>query len=442
MMNRNLLILAGILLAFMTRGYAQHPLLQSGPMLGYSEMREVLLWVQTKAPADVQIEYWESGQPARKWATATARTGAKEAFTAKLIADEVLPGKHYDYRVLINKEVVKLPYPTTFQTQTLWQWRTDPPDFSMALGSCAYINDPQFDRPGTPYGGEYELFTAMHGQRPDAMIWLGDNTYLREADWYTRTGIFHRYTHTRSVPELQPLLASTHHYAIWDDHDYGPDNSDRTFVHKELATETFRLFWGNPTFGLPGQGGTTSFFQWSDVEVFLLDDRYFRTPDELKFGERTMLGQAQLTWLVEALTASKATFKLVAIGGQVLNTAPVAETYSNYFPEERAWLLRRLEEENIKNVVFLTGDRHFTELSKYQNSRGNWVYDLTVSPLTSGVVANPEANNALRVAGTVVTKRNFGILRVTGPRDKRTLRMSIYDAAGQELWSQQITKQE
>jgi hypothetical protein len=29
--------------------HAQSSLLQSGPMLGYSEMREVLLWVQTKA---------------------------------------------------------------------------------------------------------------------------------------------------------------------------------------------------------------------------------------------------------------------------------------------------------------------------------------------------------------------------------------------------------
>ncbi len=32
--------------------------IQSGPMVGYSEMREVLLWVQTKQAAKVKFMYW------------------------------------------------------------------------------------------------------------------------------------------------------------------------------------------------------------------------------------------------------------------------------------------------------------------------------------------------------------------------------------------------
>ena len=69
--------------------------------------------------------------------------------------------------------------------------------------------------------------TAIAAQRPDLMLWMGDNTYMREPDWYTRTGVFHRYSHTRELPELQPLLAAASHYATWDDHDYGADNAGK-----------------------------------------------------------------------------------------------------------------------------------------------------------------------------------------------------------------------
>ena len=81
------------------------------------------------------------------------------------------------------------------------------------------------------------------------MIWLGDNVYFREPD-DSRTGVYHRYSHDRSLPELQPLLGSVHHYAIWDDHDYGPNNSDRSFIYKNITLQAFKDFWANPTYGL------------------------------------------------------------------------------------------------------------------------------------------------------------------------------------------------
>ena len=34
------------------------------------------------------------------------------------------------------------------QTQVLWDYRMDPPPFSFVTGSCAYINEAQYDRPG------------------------------------------------------------------------------------------------------------------------------------------------------------------------------------------------------------------------------------------------------------------------------------------------------
>jgi alkaline phosphatase D len=273
---------------------------------------------------------------------------------------------------------------------------------------------------------------------PDAMLWLGDNVYLREADWYSRTGILHRYTDQRSLKELQPLLASTHHYAIWDDHDFGPNDSDRSYHFKDVTLETFELFWGNPTTGVPGVKGITSFFQYHDMDFFLLDDRYHRSPNYRKTGKATIMGEAQLEWLIDALVASRSPFKFVAIGGQVLNTAPVYENYSHHHAEEREYLLKRIEEEGITGVIFLTGDRHHTELSQYTNAAGNVVYDFTVSPLTSGHARNVTEQNDYRVEGTLVTQRNFGLLEFTGPRKARQLKMSIYDVEGKELWSREV----
>lgn len=102
-----------------------------------------------------------------------------------------------------------------------------------------------------------------------------------------------------------------------------------------MATEVFQSFWANPSVGLPGQGGSTSYFQWADIDFFLLDDRYFRTPNRRKTGGQTILGEAQIEWLMDALSASTAPFKMVAIGGQVLTTFAGHETYTNIAPAER-----------------------------------------------------------------------------------------------------------
>ena len=426
-----------LLTIFAVLGFTQKTLLQSGPMLGYTDMVESMLWVQTKSAAKVQIAYWEKDTVSEKKFTDLFFTTKKEAFTAHLIADQVKPGKVYEYQLLINDQPVQFDYPTTFQTQSLWQWRTDPPSFKVAVGSCLYVNEPEYDRPGKPYGGGYQIFETIHAQHPDVMLWLGDNTYLREVDWYTRTGFIHRYTHTRSLSELQPLLASTHHYAIWDDHDYGPNDSDRSSVHKGMAKEIFEMFWANPTYGLPGKEGITSWFEFADMDFFLLDNRTFRNPNQRQTGEQVLLGEHQMEWLIDALVASQSPFKLVCIGGQVLNPRKAHESYANLCPEERTYLLKRIGEEGIKNVVFLTGDVHHSELSKLELSNGSVIYDLTVSPLTSGVYeASP--GNSLLEEGTVVNERNFGILEFSGPRTERVMTMHIINSDGVEMWSREI----
>lgn len=420
-----------------TLAYAQD-LIQSGPMVGYSTMREVLLWVQTTEDASVHFEYYEKGKPNERFNTKVHKTTAEMAYVAKIVANKVLPGKKYAYELFVNGEKITRDYPMEFQSQMLWQWREDPPEVNFVVGSCNYVNEERFDRPGKPYGSEFEIFKSIHQKNPDFMLWLGDNTYLREADWNSRTGFLHRYTHTRSLKEVQPLLASTHHYAIWDDHDFGPNDSDGSFWLKETASEVFKLFWGNPNYDVINKGGITGSFQWADLQFFLLDNRYYRTSNNNFAEQREMLGKEQIDWLINALASSHAPFKFVCIGGQVLSTEAMYENYAT-FPKEQRYLLNKIREAKIEGVIFLDGDRHHTGLSKMKESEDVYpLYDLTCSSLTAGAHDNDEKLNQYRIPETLFGKHNFGLINVSGPRTNRVLKMTIFDKDGEEVWTRII----
>ena len=414
--------------------------LQSGPMVGYSEMREVMLWIQTKQSAKVQVAYKDL-ESKEEFKTAIVETEASNGFTAHLSADQVEPGRKYSGEVFINGLKVNLGYPFEFQSQSLWQYRTDPPTVKFIAGSCAFTNETEFDRPGTPYGGGYEIWKAIGKEKADFMVWLGDNMYLREADWSTWRGILHRYTYARSLEELQPILAQMHHYAIWDDHDFGPNDSDRSFIHKEKTLKAFKLFWANNGYGLPGQSGITGQFTWADCDFFMMDNRYYRSPDRRSTGDRTQFGSVQLEWLIDALKSSRAPFKFVCTGGMVLSTFERYENMVNVHPEERQALLDAIQKEKIPGVIFLTGDRHHTELSYWKPEGGVGVYDFTISPLTSGAHETDEANEHI-VKGTNVGERNYAVIEVSGKFGERVLRMSIQNRKGKELWSREVAQGE
>lgn len=418
--------------------FAQSELLQSGPMVGYSTMKEVLLWVQTTESAKIQFQYYPKDQPENRLESEEFLTQKEEAFTVQAIL-EVQPSIQYQYELYINNQLVERPYPLEFQSQTLWQYRTDPPMFSFAFGSCFHVNETILDRPGEPYGGDYQIMQSIYEKEPDFMVWGGDNIYLRDADWNSQTGIFHRYTHTRSLPELQALLGSVHHYATWDDHDFGPNDSDRSFWNKDKTLKAFKLFWGNPNYIF--EDGITGTFTWNDVQFFLLDDRSYRSPNQDTVTKREIIGEKQMQWLLEALTYSKASFKFIVIGGQVINSADVFENYATY-AEEKQKLIAEITARDIWGVVFLTGDRHHSEISMMPRENAYPLYDITCSPFTSGVHSALDEDNQFRIPDTHIAKRNFTILEVNGKFRERVCNITFYDMNGEELLKYEIKQED
>ena len=423
-----------MLWANMMYGQIQHA-------LGYVGMRSARVWLSTdmEEPVAIAVSLPGSKAPERIF---KSNTLARNGFSCIIDVEGLEPGTTYNYRPFID---VASGYASSrtysLTTQELWQFRKEAPDFRVAIGSCAFVNETAYDRPGEPYGAEFHIFDTIVKKDPDLMLWLGDNIYLREVDVQSYGGIVHRYTHTRSQREIQNLLRYCPNLAIWDDHDFGPNDSNGSFIHKDWTLDAFKAFWPNPSYGLneneTGKGITTQ-FQQSDIDFFLLDNRYHRTwKDTVGNTTPTILGTTQLEWLLQALKKSQAPFKLIAIGGQFLNSAEVSENYSNY-AEERNYIIQAIEKENIRGVVFLTGDRHCGELSFMPLQKENGIYDLTVSPLTSGTFDMSKEENRWRVENTIFCVRHFATLEFTGKKKHRVLTMNVFESNGKLLWTRDI----
>ncbi len=416
--------------------------LRAGPMAGANGQRSVILWLQTEQPASVQLDYRPADSGSR-WQSVVVETRAEDDRVAHVVLSHLEPGTRYRYRVWVEGKLADTG-PLYFHTQKLWQFRDDPPAFTLMTGSCSYFNETRYDRPGRPYGRSTAIFDVMADRQPDLMLWLGDNIYFREADFLARADMALRYWHDRAVPGLQRFLRTGHHLAIWDDHDYGPNNSNRSWVHKDHALTLFKRYWANDSYGLPGVPGVFGQFSYNDVDLFLLDDRYYRDSDEAPDSpDKQLFGPQQMQWLKNALLASRAPFKIIASGGQFLNLNNRFEGW-NHFPAEREGFLRWLEEARVPGVLFLSGDRHHTELMRMPRPGHYPLYELTCSPLTSGShrVKKEKRTPPLAVGTDVVTTQNFCELHFSGPRKKRMLDIRVFDAKGKALWQYEIASGE
>ena len=423
--------------------FSQNEILRSGPMLGYSEMTETVVWLQTRIPAKAQIKYWKQGDTKSVKLSKFIQTNEENDHIARFTISNLEFGIRYEYEVYLNAQKLTFDYSLQFQTQPHWRWRTDPPDFKIALGSCVYINDSLFDRPGKPYGSGFEIFSTITRQKPDLMLWMGDNIYYREPDWLTESAMRYRNAQNRELPELQQLYASTHNYAIWDDHDFGPNDSDRSFRGKDWSFKIFKDYWANNSYGHNDTKGVFGRFEWGDIEFFMLDDRFHRSPNNTPISpEKVMFGEQQMSWLRDSLTSSKATFKIIVGGNQLINPLSPYESWAA-FPVEQKKFFDFIRDFKIDGVVFLSGDRHYAELLKRDDLTAYPLYEFTSSSLTAGS-SNPakeETDSIYRVPNTLVTDvKNFGIIEVSGKPKDRKLTLKTIDLAGKELWKHEISE--
>jgi alkaline phosphatase D len=417
-------------------------------MLGQVELRTASIWLQVSSDiTSVVLAYWKQGHPETILKTIYEGSLGKEFNPLRIDIGGLDINTIYEYQFILNQK--KSSAVGFFHTKNLWQWRDPAPDFSFITGSCAYFNEPIYDRPGKPYGGDSTIFETMAKDTSAFTLWLGDNWYTREVDLQSPWGLWYRASRDRAQPVLKDLLVKMPQYAIWDDHDYGPDNSGSSYGLKDVSREIFMKYWCNPFYG-EDQKGIYSQLSYSDVDLFLTDDRYFRSADEFADSVngkpnpgKHFLGQKQLHWLEDALVQSLATFKIIVVGSQTLNPLSRDEGYFNYSYEYHE-LMDFLNENHIKGVLFLTGDRHHSEIVKTERVNNYDLYDITVSPFTSGVskVRGAEIDNPARVPGSLVEKRNYARISVQGKKNERSCLVQLIGEDGKMLYNWSITEKQ
>ncbi len=420
------------------------PTLVAGPMLGQVEMRTASIWMEVSpAVKKAAVRYWKKDHPETSQLKAFGGILGNEFNPLRIDLGGLDVNQAYAYDLVIDGKTTGTT--AFFRTKDLWQWRKPAPDFSFLTGSCAYFNEARYDRPGKPYGGDSTIFLSMARDSAAFMVWLGDNWYTREADYLSTWGLYYRASLTRALPVMQPFWRAMPHYATWDDHDYGPDDADGSYELKDSSRALFLKYWPNPSYGQE-QSGVYTKISYSDVDIFMTDDRYFRSGDEMKDSldgkpnpDKHFLGKKQMDWLKNALLFSNASFKIIAVGSQVLN--PINKDFEcmHHYPAEYNELMKFLDEQKIKGVLFLSGDRHHSEVIKTDRPNNYTLFDITASPLTSGVarVTGIEVNNPLRIAGTLVETQNYSKFIVTGKKGERKLTVNFLGVDGKQLatWS-------
>ena len=424
-------------------------------MLGFVELRSAKVWCEvSQATKKVSINFRKSSASGAGTTIVYDGTLGQSfnPITFDLTALDF--NTTYQYEITAVADLKSFKKGGKFTTTDLWQWRKNAPDFSFLTGSCAYFNEPAVDRkfvefnnphtPAKPYGGDSTIFESMAKENAAFTLWLGDNWYYREVDFSSEWGLNYRASITRRLPVLQSLMKAMPQLAIWDDHDYGHNDADKTFPLKKDALDIFKKYWPNPSFGDDGVGTYTK-YSFSDVDFFFMDDRWYRSNDKMiatingkPNPEKRMWGEKQMDWLKNALAGSLATFKVIVTGSQTLNPVSPYDCLQSY-PAEFNELMDFLSMQKVNGVLFLTGDRHHSEVIKWDRSQTYPLYDVTTSPFTSGVakVSGNEVNNPARVPSTLVEAQNYARVTVSGAPGSRIMKIEFLGVKGEKLadWS-------
>ena len=310
------------------------------------------------------------------------------------------------------------------------QLRTLTPDrhnIRFAFGSC--MND------SWPQGDIWQQMVALN---PDVIFLIGDNVYTDfSKDVTTPDDLWIRNFQTRNRIKLFKNKKLVPVVAVWDDHDYGMNNSDHSYLYKEESLSVFKTFFASAdtdNFRMPGIGVASSFSIYG-YNFFFLDNRTFRTAKDS--SPQWHFGEMQLQWLWENL-ASKDTAFLVS-GGQFFGGYSHGESFQGNHPERFSDFLSELKDSSAK-VIFLSGDVHFTEIMEIpEELLGYQTYELTSSPIHAA--ARPFAffpKNPLRIEGkgSVI---NFMLVEVSKSNEELHLKATSYTGGGVVLFSGEYT---
>ena len=281
----------------------------------------------------------------------------------------------------------------------------------------------------------------------DLFLLIGDNIYADTQDMAVMRAKYDALKHSRFFRELRakvPVLAT------WDDHDFGANDVGADYPKRRESQEEFLRWLDEPAdsprrqregvyearvFGPAGKR----------VQIVLLDTRYFRSPlqrvarpEEKRLGgayipnpdrAATMLGDEQWRWLGEQLKVP-AELRVLVSSIQFVSEFSGAEAWAN-LPREKQRMLDLIRTTKAAGVIFLSGDRHWCELSRMPGPLGYPLYDLTASSLTEPHPRGTPTENRYRALPTTYHDVNVGHLHIDWEAPDPAVALKIVDVAGE-----------
>jgi alkaline phosphatase D len=401
-------------------------LLVHGPMLGDMTDGSVRIWLRTSKESHVYVLASSDKELSEPVKSTIAKSSKKEDYTVRLKLDELNANTTYYYNVYIDDKAVfdeNLPSFKTYPGKVKAR-------FSIVFGGGAgYV--PANER----------IWEVIKSRQPSAFLGMGDNVYMNMPDY---PNAFHQYTYYRrqSRPEFKNLVSSIPVYAIWDDHDSATDDCwmgpyrDKPGWKMPLL-DFFKQNWINPAYGDSAWPGCWFSFSIDDVDIFMLDGRFYRTNPYKE--NPTMLGPVQKAWLLEELKKSTATFKVIASPVPwVFGTKGEARDTWNGFREERQEIFDFLAVNKINGVILISADRHRSDAWKIERENGYPLYDFESSRLTNQH-SHPLVEGALFGYNE---KQSFGLLVFDTQADDPQVTYNIISIDDELIWSKMVKKSE
>ena len=375
-----------------------------GSMVGHVTSTSATIWAHGGPNARMVLRWSpQAGSPVGESSTAMQVDPAAH-HSGRFVIDDLQPATAYQYVLTIGG---------TSRMIVGGRFTTAPPEgrparFKIAVSSCIR------------HEKNHSSFTHMLERRPSFQILLGDNVY---ADTTDHAELFKAHLAERRVPEFAAVIQDIPTYATWDDHDFAGNNSDGTAPGKEQSLEAFKQLWANPGAGTDEVPGVFYRFRWADVDFFVLDGRYHRSPNTAPNDDKKrMLGDGQFRWLAEGLKASDATFKVIA-QGSVLSLDETDGWLTFDFARER--IFRLIADHRIAGVLWVSGDLHRSLVVVHPKAQTGF-YDL-YEVISSGIAYRNIRSFATLEFDTTLDDPSVRIRIINGDdtvADQRTLKLS------------------
>ncbi len=427
MIRRRFVFLLFGLFAF-ARVVSAGELILAGPMVGHVSDSTASVWLRAEDGSSISAQAHQGTDPAK---AAKIENLGEGFYLARF--EGLKPETPTEATIDLERER-KVSDKVSFKTAPI---PSATGMIKIAFGSCS--KDAQFKR--------VPVFEAISDEKPDAAFFIGDNSYFivgdqgsdtwgttgSVGDWTSPQLMLARHMQTRTNPDLQRLIHTIPCYAVWDDHDYGSNDTDREFPLKKDSLRIFREIWANPSYGASEIPGIFSSFRFGPAEFFLMDDRYNKytaagSHPSVKPEEAVIWGDPQLQWLMTGLKASKAPVKFIVNGTQVLSQTKSGEGHFQEAKLEREKLFTFLKENKIGGVIFLTGDRHYSEVNRLGQQGGPDLLEFTSSPICQNEKVRPlEVKHPTQLWG--VRGDSYGLATVEIEKEgKGMIRLETRDA--------------